>query len=184
MTTYTIKTGKKNFRPYESPLPIFKPKGFRVSGHILPGGWASKEEWQGDRDRDDWQKLKGITHFFSLNDHRSCMIAFNYGDEYETYNLTAYTNDKSYPKGWFASGQIIVESKEHFEFENLFGENCMHYSGSSESGLVLDEIHQINTFRLGREVGTSPGGKNNSPGPYGGRAFKDMSMVLDFKILH
>jgi hypothetical protein len=182
-TTYTIKPGQSNFRPFENPLPVRKPKGFKVSGYFLPGGWCSKEEWEGDDDWGDWQKLKGITHFFSVNSHRTIMIAFRFGVEPGTYELTAYTNDKSYAKGWHSSGSVIVSEGEVFSFEAIFdGPRKVHYKGSTEGGQYLDEVHTIRKFTLCREVGTFAGGDNNSPGPYGGKAVKEMSINLKFEI--
>jgi len=51
MKTYTVKKGQSNFRPYESPLPIFGAKGFEVEFEFVKGGWSPPEEWEGDKDR-------------------------------------------------------------------------------------------------------------------------------------
>lgn len=101
--TYTVKPGKTNFTPKESIWPKFNVSGFEVTGQFLPGGWTSKNDWsyqdaegvtEVDGDRSDWQKLKGITHWLTRNNRRSLMFAFSFGDNSETYKVTAYTNDK------------------------------------------------------------------------------------------
>ncbi|WP_367390167.1 hypothetical protein [Lewinella sp. LCG006] len=189
MTTYTIHAGQKNFRPYEPIWPIWKPGGFSISGKFLPGGWCSEEEWsykdeQGnivvDRDIDDWQKIGGITNFWSANSSQTAMFAFSFGKDYETYKITPYTNPK---KGRFIAGKpILVESNESWKLDCDFEETQAIYQMASEGSKSPVQTHYFDPFWLGRRVGTFAAGKNNSPGPYGGRAIKKMSIDIEFKI--
>lgn len=188
-TTYTVKPGKANFRPLENPLPVFNPKGFEIVFKFLPGGWCSKDDYSFiddnsksvlDKDRDDLQKIKGITHFFSANNKRTAMFAFSFGDQPETYKLFAYTNDKKGNFKW--SRPIIVESNEVVAGTCEFVDGKAVYNLATEGGLYLNESHDFKSFKIGREVGTYAGGANNSPGPFGGKAVKELSIDIDFNI--
>jgi hypothetical protein len=182
MVTYSIHPGQTNFRPLENPLPRFKVKGFTFSAKFLPGGWCSKEEWEGDADWFDWQKLKGITKFGSANNKQTAFIAFRFGVKPETYEITAYTNDSK--AGWVVSKDIIIiETGEVIAGSCDFKDNQAVYDIKSEGGEFLKESHTLKNFCIGREVGTFAGGANNSPGPFGGVAFKKMQIEIDFNIL-
>lgn len=180
MKTYTVKAGNTNFRPLENPLPVRKPTGFEISFIFLPGGWCSKEDWEGDNDWKDWQKLKGITHFFSGNTRRTVMFAFRFGERPETYEICAYTNDKKGNAKWY--GSLIVDTGEQVSgWLKLEGGKAIYHL-ATEGGSYFDESHSFKLFKLCREVGTYAGGANNSPGPYGGKAVKDMSIKIKFDI--
>lgn len=188
MKTYTIKPGQKNFRPYEPIWPIWKPGGFTISGKFLPGGWCSEEEWSYkdengnivvDRDIDDWQKLGGVTNFWSANSKQTAMFAFTFGKDEETYEVTPYTNPK---KGRFVAGKpMLVESGEQWFLDNDILKNKAVYNMYSEGNKSEEQDAPLTSFWLGRQVGSYPGGENNSPGPYGGEAIKEMSIEMDFK---
>jgi len=183
MTTYKVKKDKKNFRPIKAKFfaPLIKPKGFKLTANILPGGWSSKEEWKGDDDRKDWQKLLGVTRYFSWNDVNTAMGAFSFGDEVESYNIAAYTNRK---KGdWTASNSILVESNELFTIDADFDDDQVFYNLLSEGNKGFETVHDLKQMRIARIIWPYAGGFDNSPGPYGGRAFKDMSIeVTKFEI--
>lgn len=181
MTTYTINPGQSNFRPLERPWPIFRPTGFEVRFRILPGGWCSLEEWGNDRDWEDWQKIKGITHFLSPNDRRTAMGVFAFGDAPETYKIGAYTNDK---KGNHQHQRaLIIEAEQWCTLQCCFEPRLALFQFSTQELKVPVIKLDFNDFKIGREVGTFAGGSNNAPGPYGGKAIKRMLMEAAFKPL-
>lgn len=191
MKTYTVKAGKTNFRPLENPFPVRNPKGFEISFMFLPGGWCSKEDYTYtdengnevfDKDWNDWQKLKGFTHFFSSNTKRTAILAFRFGEQPETYEVCAYINDKKGRPLYDNDNTLIVEANEQASGTMQVINNVAVFNLATEGGGYYEEQHPFDLFKLCREVGTYAGGANNSPGPYGGQAAKDMSIRIDFKI--
>lgn len=190
---YTVEKGQINFRPLESFWPVFQASGFTVEGEILPGGWSSKLDWSYedadtgeilvDKDRYDAQKIKGITHFFSPNNKRSLMLAFNLEDDTETYSLTAYTNDeKRTGKAFLRSEKVPYVAGQRFKCICVMGRRKAKYQIYVDDELKLEVIHPFKRARTVREVGTYAGGADNAAGPYGGEARKRMQMRLNFNI--
>lgn len=186
MIRYTIKAGKQNFKPRE---PIFPrcAKGFEIKALLDESCWWSSEDWQGDRDRQDWNKLAGITSAFSANNKRSAMIAWRPADAPNTFLLTAYTNDK---KGGWQHGRtgleaITVHAGETFKAEVFINEELLRYEADYRIITARGEFwcnHKFDKplFNFYRRIGTWIGGANNSPGDFGGEASQDMSLELDF----
>lgn len=178
MTTYTIKPGQWNFRPLEPIRPRFVTKGFF--------GWAVFDEsawfdWGDDRDILDWNKLKGLTSYFSPNNRHSAMIAWRPSPEMNLFEITGYTN---YPgKKAQHSG---LKSLKAFAGEEIFFTctiNAFSVYYRIECGERQVEIeHKFWKRWIYREVGTSIGGANNSPGPYGGKATQNMKIDIDFNL--
>lgn len=182
-TTYTVQPGQTNFKPAEPIWPVFGVHGFKLKAKILPGGWCSREEWDGDGDWSDWWKLAGITYWLSRNNKRSAMIALRFGVEPETWDIAAYTNDKQHARGWAASAPLIINSGELLQAEcNLIG-NCAQYGVIGEQSHSIHVGHGIKGFSTVRRIGTYAGGNNNSPGPFGGEATKPLSIEIDFQFL-
>ena len=182
MKRYSIKAGQRNFRPTESWWPVFNPKGFEIEFEIEPGGWASLEEWGNDRDWDDKMKVRGLTAYFGPNNSRSAMIAFSYGTAPETWEISGYTN---YPGSDIQRDgeSLIIRSGTRCKAKAEFHRNKVLYLIEYEGKRVEVEHRFVRKLRVARQVGTYPGGTNNAPGPHGGRAFKDMSMLIDFKVI-
>ena len=185
MTRYVVKPGKTNFKPNEWILPKFGVKGFALEGKFIEGGWCSKEDYSYinddgekvvDRDISDWMKLRGLTYWLSRNNKQSIMFAFSYGEEPETYNVTAYTNDKK--KGWFNSGLAIVKAGVTFQGGcEMKGDEAIYYF-KIENKLVFEVTHPFTNMRTVRDIGTYAGGANNSAGPFGGKAVKRLEIEL------
>ncbi len=174
MVTYSVHTGQTNFRPLENPLPRFNAKGFELEFLFHKGGWCSREEWGGDQDYYDWQKLKGLTGFFSLNNRNSAMFAFRYGEQEESYQIAPYTNFKG---RWKVSQEIIILAGQPVTVQAVFGKDKVTYYYGP-----LRVEHDFKRRLVMREIGTYAGGANNAPGPHGGQAFKDMKIDIDFKV--
>jgi len=181
MITYTVKAGETNFRPLERLLPYWSPAGFSLIATIHPGAWASLEEFGGDQDRADWQKLKGLSSFFSGNNKETAYIAFNYDDEPGFYRAVGYTNFPG--SAWVAGKPVRFKEGEPLYAQADFWRGRVRYQLSSAYG---NESYYHDFLKrkplLAREAGTYAGGANNSPGPHGGKAFKDMSIDVSFKV--
>ncbi len=181
MTTYTVKAGQTNFRPLESLMPHWDVAGFSVVSVIHPGAWASLADFGGDRDRDDWQKLKGLTSYFSANNKDTAYIVFAYDDEPGFYKAAGYTN---FPGAkWTVGKPVRFKEGEPLYAQVDFWKNRVQYRISSAHGNET-YFHDFKTKGLivSRECGTYAGGANNAEGPHGGKAFKDMSIDISFKV--
>ena len=182
MTEYTIAPGQSNFRPLENPAPIFMPSGFRVAFKFDPSCWYSLEDWEGDIDWYDINKLKGLTYFFSANNRCSALIGWRPAKAENTFEVMPYTNDR---KGRFQfSPGILVYAGEMVYAESYIGPNHVEYR-LKYYGVETSYKHDFNRpwLRVFREVGTSIGGANNSPGKYGGYATQDMKLWADFEVV-
>ena len=183
MTEYTIAPGQSNFRPLENPAPRWNVSGFRVAFRFDASCWWSVEDWEGDKDRDDWNKLKGLTYFFSSNNRCSALIAWRPGKRENVFEVTAYTNDKR--GGFTVTGQPVeVYAGELVYADCYISPNRVHYT-ISYFGVETKYEHDFSRpwLKVFREVGTSIGGANNSPGKYGGYATQDMKLWADFEVV-
>jgi hypothetical protein len=181
-TNYKIKKGEKNYSPMESWLPIFYPDGFEVYFRFNEG-WSSLEEWGGDKDWNDYQKLKGLTKYVTLNNYHSAIIAFNYNKEEDHYNIFPYVN---YPGKEFKieKNHIVVKKGEIGYAKVEIKKKKVLFTLKDAHGTTLTfEYPFVKRMLVARELGTYPGGGNNSEGPYGGAAFKDADIDIDFRIL-
>lgn len=181
MKTYTIHPGSKNFAPKESFWP-FRASGFRLACRLEPSCWWSAEDWEGDRDRADWNKLKGITWAFSANNKCSAMTAWRPGKLENVFEITAYTNDRR--GGWTITGDPVeVYAGEVFYCDVTIFDDAVRYE-VSYFGNVTEYVHPWHRPWLPyyRETGTWIGGEDNSPGPYGGKATQYMEMEIDFEV--
>ena len=181
-TTYTILPGQSNFRPLENPKPR-RCSGFEVAFRFAPSCWWSVEDWEGDKDREDWNKLKGLTYFFSANNRCSAMIAWRPADDMNVFEVTAYTNDKK--GGWEVTGQPVrIYAGEVCYARCYLGPRWIEYE-VEYFGVKTRYAHAWNRpwLKLFREIGTSIGGANNAEGPYGGEATQPMEMEIAFQTI-
>ena len=176
---YEIKKGQQNFSPKESWNPIYRPKGFRLTAVLDESCYYSNEDWtlNFDRDWNDWNKLKGVTNYFTLNNHTSALIAWRPDEKKNHFQFVAYTN---FPKtNWIVGEPVIVEAGQEFSAEGILSRRRVNYTIQGQK----TEHPFARRLWFGRETGTWIGGANNSEGPFGGEASQDMKMWINFEIL-
>lgn len=193
---YKIKKGKKNFRPLEPWRPHWNVRGFKFEIIFDESCWWDLEkDYQGDKDYFDWHKLCGVTAAFGRNNYRTAYIAFKPAQGQEnTMLLTGYTNDK---KGDWEYGNEAIKAipvqcgvkaygDAYFMTHSELGHQMVSYEinvqGENEQ-LICKHDFDFPWHGFFRQTGTSFGGANNSPGPYGDRAIQDMKLYLGFKCL-
>lgn len=179
---YTIQPGQSNFRPVENPMPRWA-NGFKIEARLDESCWWSEEDWQYDKDRQDWNKLKGLTWYFSSNKRCSAMIVWRPGKLENVFEITAYTNDK---RGNFTvtGNPVEVYAGENFQASAEFGRRAIQYNISSFGRTsIYTHAWRRPWLRIYREVGTYVGGANNSPGQYGGQATQPMKMWAKFSLI-
>lgn len=176
---YNVKKGKQNFSPNESLWPVYRPKGFQLTAVLDSSCWYSQEDWTTDLDRDwyDWNKLKGVTNYFTANNHTSALIAWRPDEKENHFQIAAYTN---FPKtNWIVGEPVIVKAGQEFSAEGMISRRKVNYTIQDQK----TEHPFARRIWFGRETGTWIGGANNSEGPFGGEASQDMKMWIDFEIL-
>jgi len=173
---YTIKPGQWNFRPLEPIRPRFGAKGFYGSVVFHESAWF---DWGDDKDEKDWNKLKGLTAYFGPNNRHSVIIGWRPTDEKNVFELTPYTN---YPRSaaTYEREGIKVRAGEEVFFECDINAFSADYVIKTDSGAILRATHNFWKRWIYREIGTSIGGANNSPGEFGGKATQEMKIEIDF----
>lgn len=143
--------------------------------------WWSIDDWEGDRDYEDANKLKGLTHAFSLNNHTTAMLAWRPAHKLHTMEVAAYTNDKN--GDWMIGPWKTIACGDKGIASCKFDQGVAKYSIILPHHEVDFVTHPFPQCAMMREVGTSIGGADNSPGPYGGKATQAMKLYCDFRVL-
>ena len=178
MKKYTIQPGQQNFKPLDSFWPRFNVKKFTVLARFAPSCYYSLQDWEGDRDWYDWNKLKGVTDFFSANNSRSCMVAWRPHVSDNHIEISAYVNYpgseiKVQPLGVIECGKIFEVTVRMRGDESEFS----YSDGETETTAFL----RYRRAWVSREVGTWVGGAGNAEGPYGGAATQYMELEAEVK---
>jgi hypothetical protein len=99
MRDYTVKPGRKNFRPITFPQVFPRcARGFEIEVILNEDCW-----WEGTSPlRGPWRKIGGITSAAGRNEHRACLAAWRPASIENLFLFTGYTNDKD---GGFVWGQ-------------------------------------------------------------------------------
>ena len=181
-TTYKIKAGQSNFNPIENPLPRFGVDGFEMAIRFDRSAWWSPEDWQGDKDRNDWNKGKGVTWYLSWNDCSSAMIAWRPSGEKYVFDLMPYTNPGC--GKWITTRNPVQVYAGEVAYARAITNRREVYYEIDYFGNITEYKHEWRRPWpwIAREVGTSVGGANNSPGPYGGKASQDMKIEAAFRL--
>ena len=109
------------------------------------------------------------------------MIAWRPADLKNVFDVTAYTNDQR--GGFVVTGEPVhVHAGEVCYASGSILKRYVDYT-ITYFGNTTPYRHDFRRpwFRVWREVGTSIGGADNSPGPYGGEATQHMEMEVAFK---
>jgi len=178
MKTYTIQPGQSNFRPLDIPWPRFGVRAFEVRAMFQPSCYYSLSEWEGDDDWYDWNKLKGITEFWTPNNCRACMVAWRPDAKREWFQVAAYVN---YPGTNVQVAHLgIIPAGVPFSVRvKMRGDEAVfEYDGD---GIRKSIALAYRRPWVCREVGTWIGGADNEPGQYGGKATKYMELLADVK---
>ena len=188
MRRYKVKKGKQAFRPSVSFCPRWA-MGFELTSRLTPSCWWSAEDWQGDADRSDWNKLGGMTFALSRNNRTAALIAWRPADLRNTFLITGYTNDSK--GGWQVGaesiGYLVVSAGDTFtctaRLEQSMVATHVRYEIQNDTGESIWFYHQFDSpiLPLYRQVCAWIGGANNAPGDYGGEAHKRMVLYKDFK---
>ncbi len=180
---YYIIKGKQNFSPKESILPRTNVKGFTLTATLDSSCYYSQQDWTYDLDRDrfDWNKLKGLSRYWTANNHTAAMFAWRPDTLPYHFQIAAYTN---YPKTEIQVGEpITVAAGQSFSARCDLERYTAKYLIEVDSNKVFTAHSFRKKIGWAREVGTYFGGANNSPGPYGGKAPQNMVMHIYFSII-
>jgi hypothetical protein len=123
-------------------------------------------------------KLKGFTHYFSLNNKNSVIIAFRPSLTPGYMSLSPYINDKHGNAIYeFSDNTFEVQCKSRTKIEVNIFKRHVDFEFKNETN-VKKYKYSFKRPRvpIWREVGTSIGGEDNSSGDYGGRATQRMTL--------
>lgn len=187
MTKYTITEGKQNFKPIDNPFPR-RAKEFQVIARLTESCYYSFEDWDQDQDWNDWNKLKGLSWFFSDNAYDSALIGWRPGEAKNTFQISPYTrNGKESHQALSRDKAIVVKADETFKVTVKIYRKVVHYDIETADGDHHYVTHNLKRKkpRWYREMGTWIGGANNDAEgkPYGGKATKDMTLYAKLRII-
>lgn len=176
---YTIEAGKQNFRPGESILPYFSVNGFEIWAVFDSSAWYSLEEWEGDSDWYDWNKLKGFSNMLSPKNKQTAMYAWRPDTRAYTIQVAAYTNDRR--GGWTVGPPALIPCGQTFHGKvNWLSRKAIYEYGEVAAYSKKEIIeHEVKRPFIAIETGTWMGGANNAHGPYGGKATKKMKILVE-----
>ena len=190
-TEYTISAGERNFSPMEPFWPgLAREFEFWAAFHHSCY-FSYLDDWQGDRDWFDVNKLAMLTLAYTPNNHLAYGAGFMPGNISREILVTPYTN---YPGSNFVTRRtdsLPVQTSGSLEEAQadgkvLYGRVTRNsrqvYYGFSIAGRRMEVAHDFRTPRflpwISRWAGTWIGGEDNSPGEFGGRASQDMKLWL------
>lgn len=117
---YTVEKGRHDFKPNDQDFCTFRSK---VEGAFWMDDsmWFSQSDpdYQGGEDVKDWNKIAGVTWFFTGNTNRSAMLAWRpVESEKGLFEVAAYVNPAS---GKFQATVIgTVKVDELIEFQVIW----------------------------------------------------------------
>jgi len=176
---YVVEAGKQNFKPGESILPYFAPKGFEVLAVFDSSAWYGMDEWMNgdevDGDWYDWNKLSGLTNYLTPNNKTTAMFAWRPDSTAYVIQVAAYTNDS---RGGFTPGPVeLVPCGNLFVGQVNWTSSVARYTYGEQT---ID--HEIRRPWIVRHAGTWIGGANNAPGPWGGKVHKEMKLSVEMRV--
>lgn len=200
MKTYIVKKGKSDFKPIDSSLmPIFlnKIKHIKINFKLDSSCWY---DWGTDADKYDWNKITGVSSYFSRNDKESIMVVWRPSAIPGKFEISIFTNWlDNYLVGqyWTNPKQgalLTVDAGEEVEVILKLSEETIRNENKNvpDWHIVIRRFNTQETVELqhikgfhnwGRKTGAFFGGNNNSPGPYGGVAPHSMLLDYSFEIV-
>lgn len=105
--TYRVVAGQHDFTPNDFPAPYFNADTYIASFAFDASCWwgIDDEDYTGNRDIYDWNKLGGMTNYFNANSTHSVLLAWRPAAEPDLMEIVAYINPKS---GRFVSGPELT----------------------------------------------------------------------------
>lgn len=182
MKQYWVEEGKQDFQPSEIPciIPLRLLKDITWNFSFSANCWYN---WLPDKDHYDWNKLFGVTDFFTANNRSSVMEVFRPFAESEGFmELAMYTNDS---RANFKQSNVLlvcpVKEEVMSKLTPLSNRNwkldIQCKDKKVEQIMSLDK----NPFLL-RCIKLWIGGADNSNGIYGGKASQRMDILFESKI--
>lgn len=178
MTEYNIAPGQWNFRPMGPWCPRLLRK-MEYEFMFDPSAYYSLDDWKGDMDFYDINKLVGLTAMFSANNKQSALLGWRPSEVKLYIELFAYTNDKS--GSWRATSLMRVPvNQKVWASINWENDQVTYQVKFEDARETVTHPLPLPTLNLVRPVTLSFGGANNSEGPYGGAAPKHIKIYLSY----
>lgn len=195
MKTYTIKTGKTDWTPKE-PLEIFCD--FKaITWEFSPDKtMAFPYAYEGGIDQDwrDWKKIGGISlaawgldliNLVQLS-RDSIQLGWRYNVELQVFEYAAYVNENGAHYAFERADQVLrcgPGAKGGMRLTKLDRQNyraALYFLEEGPKAVNEFPIRTRKEFTIYRRTGLWYGGRNNAPGPYGGRAPRNMRTQVGY----
>lgn len=185
MKPYWIEPGQQDFQPFEIPC-IVPVRGFRTLKDITWNFQFNKNcwyNWLPDKDQHDWNKLVGLTDFFTANNKTSIMVVFRPFVEKEGFmELTLYANDSSGKFEYIKTMMVVPVETPIKAVLTPLPDRMWELSIECEGKIKKGRLKLDKAPSLMRGIKLWMGGDNNSEGQYGGKSSQRMDILLDQKI--
>lgn len=178
MKEYTVQKDNHDFKPNDQRFFSWKSK-VKVRFSLTQSMWFSREDpdYQGGNDVFDWNKIAGVTGFFSSNSTNALMFAWRPAEELEgTFEIAGYVNDKDGAH----SGETILFATVGTEYEGEavwsgdYAVFKLREVGEDEFSFVSMPLNRLPWYkRFYREIGPWFGGNQ--------KAHKEMKLNLEIK---
>jgi len=153
MTTYTVKPGKKDFKPNTGQYRPRRASGFRMRFRLHENCW---QKWGSVGHNQIW-KIGGMTAAFSENNRRAALIGTRASQLEGSMMIYPYTNDKK--KDWIVGnkagsnpiGFLVAEVDTWVEVEvNIYEHDKGFFQaigGMAAMGPVATQLFKAHTVR-------------------------------------
>lgn len=195
MKTYTIKKGHSDWHPKE-PLQIF-PDFEELTWEVSPDAsmmYDYENSGVTDKDWHDWKKVGGISladRSFNLinlfiKKRDSIQLGWRWNVDLSVFEFVVYVNERGKFVPYSRPDQIL-RCDEHAQVVFKIRKDnrkqyraALYLQGDGPESVNEFLIETRKRFTLYSRVGLWYGGKNNSPGPFGGKAPKVMKVNVGY----
>jgi hypothetical protein len=180
---YKIKEGRSYWIPRKFKILLF----FKKITWTTEPNTSMIFDYQGDKDWMDWKKIGGISlvnfsNLFNIfiKNRDSIMLAWRYNNEIDLFEYAIYVNNNSKNIAYDKPDQLLKTKSSNvnltIEKENGIFKCYLYENGENVNSINIKPRFNPLFFSL---INPWYGGANNSEGPYGGKAPKDMECRID-----
>lgn len=194
---YEIKKGQTDWRPRDRLLLL---TGFDSLTWTVTPDKSMEFDYidpitdKIDADWNDWKKIGGISLVNWRNpwnavmkDRDAIMLAWRWNPVYNFHEFAVYTNSRGKKIAYERPDQVlrtIAGTRVSMQITRVTRRNYrvrLYVTSQGPDSVNAFEIKTRQAFGLYSLIGPWYGGKNNSPGPWGGAAPKDMTMNVELE---
>lgn len=190
---FEIKKGQKDWRPKEWPRILCDFKRIYIECVPLP---SMAFDYGSDKDGLDWKKVAGVVlgtplYFWNyfLKSRDNIQMAWRWNEKIARFEFCLYVNEKGKDLKFEKAHQllrILPEEAAYMMIEKVSRREYrvfLYGDGQIPKDVNPFYVKTRRAWFVYMLSGAWYGGKNNSPGDYGGRAPKDMEMMKSIEVV-